>query len=146
MVCPGSWRHAGPPGESGARIADILSLTRPRLTAQDFRFVCANYGVFCFFQALFCLNLGAKCASFAAFKEVISFVFKYFLASFPLFLYSPGFVIPGEGRNPAPHGCFAEKRARQLREVSRKPPLRFNPRNWRSNSGCLRPVLALYKT
>jgi len=40
---------------------------------------------FCCFQTLFCANLRAKRAQFASFKKVMLFVFKYFLASFPLF-------------------------------------------------------------
>ena len=41
---------------------------------------------FCSFQRPNCADLRVKRAQFAAFKKVMSFVFKYSLASFPLFL------------------------------------------------------------
>ncbi len=39
----------------------------------------------CSFRALICADLHAKRAQFAALKKVMCFVFRYFLASFPLF-------------------------------------------------------------
>jgi hypothetical protein len=50
-----------------------------------FSFVFAKWGVICSFWGPKCVALRAKSAEFAAFKKVMSFVFKYFFASFPLF-------------------------------------------------------------
>jgi len=58
-----------------------FGLSRSNLLPHEF--LCC----FCSFQRPNCANLRAKCAQFAALKRVISFVFKYFLASFPRFLY-----------------------------------------------------------
>ena len=50
---------------------------------------------FCSFQPSTGANLRVKCVQFAVFKKVMSFVFRYLLASFPLFLYFSALPRPG---------------------------------------------------
>jgi len=68
-----------------ARLADYVSWSWPCLRSANLGFVSAKRGLFCSFWGQIAVNLRAKPAEFAAFKKVMSFVFKYSLASFPLF-------------------------------------------------------------
>ena len=58
------------------------------------------------------VDLRAKRASFAAFKKRLSFVFKYFLASFPLFSIFCNYLFFPIAR--AARLCFVFRRPRQL--------------------------------
>ena len=64
-------------------------------------FVFAECSDSCSFWGAKCVVLRVRSAEFAAFKTVNPFVFKYFLASFPLFSIFPSVllsVIPGHFR------------------------------------------------
>jgi hypothetical protein len=57
-----------------------------RLASPDFVF--GKRGVLGSFWGQIAVNLRAKRAEFAAFRKVMSFIFKYSFASFPLFFIS----------------------------------------------------------
>lgn len=59
-----------------------------RLACPDY--VLAKCGLSCSVFGQISVNLRAKRAQLAAFRKLIPFVFKHFLASFPLFLYFLG--------------------------------------------------------
>jgi len=60
-------------------------LIDPPLSLQRLRLVLIKSGVLCSFSGQIALKMRLKRAIYAAFKIPTSFVFKYFLASFPLF-------------------------------------------------------------
>jgi len=60
-------------------------LIGPPLSLQRLRLVLVKSGVLCSFSGQIALKMRLKRAIYAAFKMPTSFVFKYFLASFPLF-------------------------------------------------------------
>ena len=66
-------------------VADFLSLPSLAFWPGSLRLRLRKLCCSCSFQALICADLCAKRANCAAFKKRLSFVFKYFLASFPLF-------------------------------------------------------------
>jgi hypothetical protein len=60
-------------------------LIHPPVSQQSLRLVLVKSDVLCSFSAQIALKTRLKRAIYAAFRIATSFVFKYFLASFPLF-------------------------------------------------------------
>ena len=94
-------RSARPQCSSRGCLADSLSLSRYRDTSRVLGFVFAKCGDFCSCLSQIAVNLRAKRAKYAAFKTVIPFVFKYFLASFPrFFIFSISRASPSAVTHP----------------------------------------------
>ena len=88
----------------------VIFTASPR--ARGFRFVFAKCGVLCFFSAQIALKMRSKRANNAASKIATSFVFKYFLASFPLFSIFCNFLHFPIGRTiPSSSGVRQSRRS-----------------------------------
>ena len=81
--------------KSADPVADLLSLSSLACPLRRLSCVLRKTRACCSVQRSICADLRVKCAQFAATKKVMSFVFKYFLASFPLFLYFCALPRPG---------------------------------------------------
>jgi hypothetical protein len=81
--------------QSAGDVADFLSLFDIASRLDTFGFILRKMLESCCFAHSICASLRVKCAQFAALKKVMPFVFKYFLASFPLFLYFRALPQPG---------------------------------------------------
>jgi len=81
--------------KSVGHVDDFLSPSFLACPLRSLSFVLRKTRGSCSVQHSICAKLRVKCARFAASKKVMSFVFKYFLALFPLFLYFSALPQPG---------------------------------------------------
>jgi len=102
--------------DSQGCLADNLSLLQHRVRGASSDFVFAKCSVFWSYRGQIGVDLRAKRASFAAFKKRLSFVFKYFLASFPLFS-----IFCSSLHSPTPELlCFSSRSEACLRQCVHK--------------------------